>query len=122
MLAAGERVPTDPVQYLEVEVDVAAFGLARDGRDVDSRSIFWARYENAFGQVYETANPADPLDDFSVFRSRAWRRAWTEQQQEKRRARDAASVRRRLKEELEVKMDLSKLPFHRKLARRFTRR
>ena len=120
LVAPGSRVPEDPAQYLDVEVDVAAFGLAGDGPDVDSRAIFWARYENGFGEVYETANPSDPMGDFSIRRSRRWRRAWVEWRQERRRARDARSVRRRLVEELDGSVE--RPPFHRRLMRRYTRR
>lgn len=119
VVAPGSRVPEDPAQHLDVEVDVAAFGLAGDGRDVDSRAIFWARYENAFGEVYETGNPSDPVADFSIRRSRPWRRAWAERRQEHRRTRDARSVRRRLTEELDGNVD--QLPLHRRLMRRYTR-
>lgn len=117
----GDRVPEDHGQTLYAEVPYAPYALARGGRNVDSRAIFWARYENAFGHVYETENPVDPLKDFRVYRSRPWKRWAREHWQARKRRRDEATADRRLKEEFAVDLDLSRLPWRRKIARRLGR-
>jgi hypothetical protein len=122
IVGPSERIPSDPAKYLEVEVSYAPYAMQRGGPDVDSRAVFWARYENAFGIVYETANPVDPLADFSVRRSRAWVRWVRERWQARKRVSLDKIASRRILEEFKVNLDVSKLPMVRKFARRYLRR
>jgi hypothetical protein len=121
VLGPGARIPTDPSKYLTVEISYAPYALAKGGRDVDSRAIFWARYENAFGVVYETKNPVEPLADFEVRRSFASARWLQETRQARKRANDEKTASRRVAEEFKVNLDPRRLPWARKLARRFGR-
>jgi hypothetical protein len=121
-IGQGKRVPEEPAEHLSVEVSYAPYALAKGGRDVDSRAVFWARYENAFGRMYETANPVDPFADFEVFRSRGWKRRWREWRQNSKRQRDEQVANRRVAEELKANLDVSKLPRRRRFERKFLRR
>lgn len=70
----GGREPVDGSSYgLRVPWD--PWLICRRGRDVDSRRVFWARYENAFGETWETRNPWNPHKRTQirrVGRIRAW--------------------------------------------------
>jgi hypothetical protein len=66
LVPAGGRIPANEDQLLEVAVPIAPYALARGGRDVDTRAILYARYEDAFAHVWETRNPLDPLKDFTI--------------------------------------------------------
>lgn len=83
-VAAGSREPKD--ELLTVGAPPMAYGSGeRRGKSVDARTIFYARYENAFGKVWETLNPNDPLASFKVRKARLRRfNAW---RQPRRRAR-----------------------------------
>jgi hypothetical protein len=86
---------------------------------VDSRAVFYARYENAYGKVWETLNPVDPSAAFKVrrawlFRLRTWR-------QRRRRAADERIARRRLTEEMEAHDKGQQLPLRRRVMRRLGR-
>lgn len=60
-----------------VAIDVPEEAAVEDD-GLHSRVAFYARYEDAFGQVWETENPADPLGDFEIRRVRpSWRRRLT---------------------------------------------
>jgi hypothetical protein len=100
---AGDRLPD--AADLEVDVDVYAYVASRKGRGVYERRVFWARYENAFGQVWETANPADPFADFDIFPSSAWRRWLIERRQRFGRWFDQRIVNRWVREELEASQE-----------------
>jgi hypothetical protein len=117
LVPAGKRVP--PTGNLEIRVPIAPYALARRGENVDDRAIFFARYENAFGKTWESRNPADPLADFTIRRSRLLRlHEWRQRQ---RRKRDERIVNRRLQEEFNVELDLTHLPWKRRLMRRLGR-
>jgi hypothetical protein len=59
-LSPGERVPVLGLNVFEVKVPLDAYVDSPKGVGVDERRVYWARYENALGQTWETANPADP--------------------------------------------------------------
>lgn len=104
VIAQGARLPapgTAP-DTLEVQTDVSALVASPKGRGVYERRVYWARYENAFGQVWETANPADPHADSDIFKSSRWRRRIVERRQALGRVRDRRVVDRRMKEEYEA--------------------
>jgi hypothetical protein len=103
-IAQGERLPAagSVENALEVETDVTAWAASPRGTGVYERRVFWARYENAFGQVWETVNPADPHADFDIFPSSRWRRRLAARRQGLGRARDRRVVNRRIGEELEA--------------------
>jgi len=97
-VAPAERVPTEA--ELEVKVAYTAYMGTAKGLGVYERRVYWARYEDAFGRVWETANPADPLADFDVFRSSPWRRWLVERRQRFGRWWDERVVNRWVSEEL----------------------
>ena len=70
-----------------------AADLVRGGPNVDSRAVFYARYENAFGKLWETLNPADPRVSFKV--RRAWLLQLRNWYQRRRRRTDERIVERR---------------------------
>jgi len=50
--------------------------------DPDSTAVFWARYENAQGKLWETRNPADRSSRLDIKRVRALRlHEWWEERQ-----------------------------------------
>lgn len=117
LVPAARRVPE--TAELQIRVSIAPYALARRGRDVDQRAVFYARYENAFGKTWESRNPADPLADFTIRRTRCVRpHEW---RQQRRRARDERVVNRRLTEELVSAQSGERLPIRRRLMRRLGR-
>jgi hypothetical protein len=98
-VAAGARLPTGTAD-LGVEIPMNAYVVSARGRGVYERRVYWARYENAFGQVWETANPADPHADFALFPSSAWRRYLIERRQRFGRWFDERLLNRWIGEEL----------------------
>jgi hypothetical protein len=78
-VAAGARQPRTEADTLTVGAPTMAYRSVPGGKSTDQRTIFYARYENAFGKVWETLNPNDPLAPFKVRRARrphrfhAWR-------------------------------------------------
>lgn len=68
LVPAGGRVPEKPGTTIPVKVSLAAYALQKGGPDVDSRALFFARYEDARGKTRETRNPADPTADFMIGR------------------------------------------------------
>ena len=81
-----------------------------------------ATAEHLSDLIKETANPVDPLADFSVRRSRAWVRWVRERWQARKRVSLDKIASRRILEEFKVNLDVSKLPMVRKFARRYLRR
>jgi RNA polymerase-binding transcription factor DksA len=90
----------------------------------DERAEFWARYENAFGESYETVNPADPLDGMTIapLSSSRWRRNLHDWSQARRRTREHDAALRRVAEELAAAETGKPIPLHRRVLRRYTRR
>lgn len=117
LVPAGKRVPDNG--ELQIRVPIAPYALARGGQDVDERAIFYARYENAYGRTWESANPADSLADFTIRRTRLLR--YREWRQRHRRARDERVVERRLREEIGGLVDGTPLPLRRRIMRRLGR-
>lgn len=99
-VSPGERVPD--AGYLDVVVQVSAFVVSTKGRGVYARRQYWARYENAYGRVWETRNPADPLASFKVFPSSRARRAVVERRQHFGRRWDERMVARWAAEDVEA--------------------
>jgi hypothetical protein len=56
----GESFPEDGV--LAINPPIAAFAT----NELLPDDVFWARYENAFGETWETTNPHNPLDDVMI--------------------------------------------------------
>lgn len=93
-VGAGERIPPDGIIWLQVPP--WPYALERGGPNVDSRAIFFTRYENAFGETWETFNPADPQGSLEVRRSRsAWLRQLAARRQRKRRRAEQRDAERR---------------------------
>jgi hypothetical protein len=109
-VAASARLPTGTAD-LGVEIPMSAY-VASERRGVYERRIYWARYENAFGQIWETANPADPHADFAIFPSSALRRWTVERRQRLGRWFDERIVDRRVWQELEAAREGAVCPTH----------
>jgi hypothetical protein len=79
VLGAGERLPLGPEGATwPLKVDALILMSKRSGPD--PTRVFWARYENAQGKVWETRNPGDPSKQLGIKRIRARRvREWFEQ-------------------------------------------
>jgi hypothetical protein len=120
----GERVPSEREheRELEVEVSATAYMGTRRGRGVYARRVYWARYEDAFGRVWETANPADPLADFDVFPSSRRRRWFVERRQRFGRWWDERVVNRWVSEEFQAAREDRELSRWQRLRRWFERR
>ena len=82
VLGAGDRLPPEGGSW-PLKVDALVL-MSRAGNPDPSR-VFWARYENAQGKVWETRNPGDPSKQLGIKRVRA------------RRLRERYEQRRRLK-------------------------
>jgi hypothetical protein len=91
-IAPGKREPSNA--DLTVSVPGSAFVISTKGRGVYARRYYWARYENAYGKVWETRNPADPHGSLTTFRVFAWRRAYVERRQDFGRWWDARMIER----------------------------
>jgi hypothetical protein len=97
VVAQGQREPRE--NTYTVRADVSVYAGTKKGSGVWERRIYWARYENAFGQVWETWNRSDPFGDFRIFPSSRWRRSLNERRQRFGRAWDRKVLSRRLSEE-----------------------
>ncbi len=77
VLGAGQRLPSRANAAWPLPVD-ALILIGKRG-DPDPTRVFWARYENAQGKVWETLNPGDPSKQLGIKRVRARRfREWAE--------------------------------------------
>jgi hypothetical protein len=54
VVPVGGRVPEEPGRFFEINVPWEKFAI---GRDTDERRVYWCRYQNAYGQMWETLNP-----------------------------------------------------------------
>jgi hypothetical protein len=120
IVGAGEKVPGESrVSALSLQVPPWPYALVRGGPSVDSRAVFYARYENAFGKVWETLNPADPRASFKV--RRAWFLLTRNAYQRRRRRSDERIVQRRNAEEIEAVESGRPIPLRRRVMRWFGR-
>lgn len=113
VLRAGERRPAKdswPILIASLSMWGRASEVKRRGAgELDSGRRYWARYENAQGETWETINPADRSARIHIRRVRAVRlREWRE-----RRAREMAGRRdveweKRAVAELVARMDEAK--------------
>jgi hypothetical protein len=65
VLAPGDRIPPEGAWPVLIN-SLSLWGLAGDGK-LDP-AIYWARYENAQGQVWETTNPGDRSERLAIKR------------------------------------------------------
>jgi hypothetical protein len=91
----GARVP--PQDEFELRASFAPYLLTQKGPGVGDRRVFWARYENPFGETWETRNPADPTADLEIRRVHRWVARRREQKQLSRRRKDDAQFVKRIK-------------------------
>jgi hypothetical protein len=79
LVEAGGRVPEDGDLKVKTAWDpyIIGEGVAGETR------VFWARFENAFGETWQTTNPHDPSGDttFEHVRRRELRRRETEERE-----------------------------------------
>jgi hypothetical protein len=116
VVAPGSRVPEEG--HFEVEVHVSAFVVSTKGRGVYARRQYWARYENAFGKVWQTTNPADPLAASHIAACPIWRRLLIEHHQDFGRWWDERIVNRWTAEEVKAAREGRELS-RRQLVRRW---
>lgn len=86
---SGSRIRVVPVSgRLPLGAAVLMIGVPWEpfalGRARDERRVYWCRYENAYGQTWETKNPVERTADLKIRRVRfVWPRerleAWTRQ-------------------------------------------
>jgi hypothetical protein len=94
----GELLP-GPQQVFRLRASWAPYALARV-EGIDSKPVFWARYENPFGEVWETRNPADPYGDLKIKRLRRWQARRQERREHEQRRADEAEAEERLAADL----------------------
>lgn len=82
VLGAGDQLPPNGGSW---PLKIDALILMSKRNNPDPTRVFWARYENAQGKVWETRNPGDPSKLLGIKRIRA------------RRLRERLEQRRRLK-------------------------
>jgi hypothetical protein len=116
-LKPGDRVPPEGEDPYLVALPEWAYSLGRPGSKY--KVVFYARYENAFGQTWETINPRDPLDSFKARRARFWVRgrrfhAWWQRQ---KRAAGDRIFERRMQEETAEARDGKPIPRYRRVMR-----
>lgn len=68
-IRSAERRPTASSWPIPVD----AYLLIQEGDDPDPAHVYWARYENAQGKVWETRNPGDRSARWDIRRVRAVR-------------------------------------------------
>lgn len=66
----NERVPANEAEALPVRLSPEDVWTSAEAGVATSRRIFWAMYENPFGETWETLNPADPVGDLDIRRVR----------------------------------------------------
>jgi hypothetical protein len=86
VVGAGERVP--PASEFTVRVPWTFYKGAEPNESVIPQRVFWTRYENPFGETWETLNPADPARDLQISRVRRWLLPWFEWRERRRRRAD----------------------------------
>jgi hypothetical protein len=76
VIRADERfAKADPLSIYIDSVDLAVLAVAgmrrpRRAGTIDDGRVYWCRYENAYGQTWETRNPHDPTADLRIRRVR----------------------------------------------------
>jgi hypothetical protein len=87
VLGAGKRLPEQGSWPLEIDPLILLSKIA----DPDATRMFWARYENAQGKLWETRNPGDRSErlDIKRVRVRRFHEWWEERQRRKALARAA---------------------------------
>jgi hypothetical protein len=81
VLRAENRLPPNGSWPLEIEPLVLLSKIA----DADITRVFWARYENAQGKLWETRNPGDRSARLDIKRVRALRlQEWWEERQRRK--------------------------------------
>jgi len=91
VLRPGERRPSPPNgpdSWLILIPALALIGTSGGG-ELDSGRVYWARYENARGQTWETHNPWDRSARLHIRRVRGVR--WREGREQRRRVKAGAS-------------------------------
>lgn len=68
VMRPGERRPEGHEVHFEIPIPWARAALGRE--ESEERRIYWCRYENAFGKMWETRNPWDKNADLDIHRVR----------------------------------------------------
>jgi hypothetical protein len=107
VLQPGERRPEGSWPILIDSTEL--YGVAAAGGDPDPGRVYWARYENAQGQVWETRNPGDRSARLRIRRVRLRRlREWREEQQRKKARKYGVEWERKALAELRSAVDQAK--------------
>lgn len=84
VLRPGERRPEHTAWPVLIDSS-ELFGVAAEHGDPDVGRVYWARYENAQGHVWETRNPADRSAKLDIHRVRLVRvREWREERRRRK--------------------------------------
>jgi hypothetical protein len=75
VVRAGTRLPEDENALFAIPIPYARAALG--GEETDEGRVYWCRYENAFGRMWETRNPWQRFGDMDIkpvhfFRMRDW--------------------------------------------------
>jgi hypothetical protein len=86
VLRPGERRPDDASLLILID-SLTLWGRAAEADgDLDAKRVYWARYENAQGQTWETRNPGDRSAKLDIRRIRSPKR---HERREQRRRQEA---------------------------------
>jgi hypothetical protein len=86
VLRSGERRPEKASWPILID-SVSMWGRAAEsGGDLDAKRIYWARYENAQGNTWETRNPGDRSARLDIRRVRWVKRRERREQQRREKA------------------------------------
>jgi hypothetical protein len=120
LVAPNSELPEGDGVVLGVAAETAPFVIGKPG--VDGRAVFWARYANQAGELFESRNPADPLKDSSMRRVGAGYVQRHEGRQERRRERDRKSANRRFLEDIDEAYGRARISRRRRFVRAHSRR
>ena len=94
VIQPGQRIPEKSAILITITSE-QMWSLAAKAGDPDSSARYWARYENATGDTWETVNPGDPGLPLEI------RRVWSRKRAERREQQD----RERLPESLRAVLE-----------------
>jgi hypothetical protein len=111
VLKAGERRRTDGAWPVIID-SLSVFGAGKKG-DIEENTVYWARYENAYGKTWETRNPGDRTSRLDIRRVRfRWVRERYENWRRDRARQHGVEWERKIVSELsfEGSLEVKKLP------------
>lgn len=89
VLKAGERRPPEGSAWPILIDSLSLWGRAADSKergDLDERRVYWARYQNAYGETWETINPGNRSAPLVIRRVRRLKRVERREEREREKA------------------------------------